>query len=153
MSFSPGAARLRIRMNLASEIEMKEHLKVKLLSLGAEARIIRKQEIKVRNRMRKMRENEKPIPLTMEETRTSLYFHRIGIVHEEARWTQLAYCFLKKTPYLAAEHKLKPDTPKPNLDRIARLVFKFQAKGQDFTSKDVQAWLESGLTERIAKAA
>lgn len=54
-------------------------LKVKLKSLAAEARIIRKEELRARSN----------------DLREELYLHRIGPVREAARNTHLAYGFIR----------------------------------------------------------
>ena len=68
------------------------YIKVKVMSLAAEAKIIRKQEQLARaHRNRRLR--------------LGLAGHRTGIVRHEARHALLAYAFLRGTPYKTVEAK------------------------------------------------
>jgi hypothetical protein len=71
------------------------YIKVKILSLAAEARIIRRQEAKARA--------HEDLFLRM-----GLADHRKGIVRHEARHALLAYGFLRGTPYKKMEAKCHP---------------------------------------------
>lgn len=71
------------------------YIKVKILSLAAEAKIIRKQEQKARKHGNR-------------SLRVGLADHRRGIVRHEARHAQLAYGFLRGTPYKQMEAKCHP---------------------------------------------
>lgn len=68
------------------------YIKVKILSLAAEAKIIRKQEQKARAHGNR-------------SLRIGLADHRRGIVRHEARHAQLAYGFLRGMPYKKMEAK------------------------------------------------
>lgn len=81
------------------------YLKVKLKSLAAESKIIRKEENKRSGTLR----------LGLQE-------HRRGIVREEARHTHIAYGFLKGMPYTKIEQKPKSE---PNWDRVAKMILKY----------------------------
>lgn len=70
-------------------------IRVKILSLAAEAKIIRKQEQKARKHGNR-------------SLRLGLAEHRKGIVRHEARHAQLSYGFLRGTPYKAMEAKCHP---------------------------------------------
>lgn len=71
------------------ENQMSVFLKIKLKSLAAESRIIRRQELKTRGKH--------------DATRESLYLHRIGVVRRAARETHLAYGFIRGRSYKAME--------------------------------------------------
>lgn len=78
------------------------HLKIKLKSLAAEAKIIRSEEQKHSDRTR---EGE------WTGTRLSLYRHRILVVRTVARHALLAYGFLRGLDYSRLERnaKVAPD--------------------------------------------
>jgi hypothetical protein len=71
------------------------YIKVKILSLAAEAKIIRKQEQKARAHGNR-------------SLRIGLADHRRGIVRHEARHAQLAYGFLRGMAYKKMEAKCHP---------------------------------------------
>lgn len=71
------------------------YIKVKILSLAAEAKIIRKQEQKARAHGNR-------------SLRIGLAAHRRGTVRHEARHAQLAYGFLRGMPYKKMEAKCHP---------------------------------------------
>ncbi len=81
-------------------------LKIKLKSLAAEAKIIRKEEKRAKS----------------QSIRESLYRHRIDVVRYEARHTNIAYGFLRGRTY--AQIETNPKTP-PNWDKIRRMIEKY----------------------------
>lgn len=87
------------------------HLKVKIKSLAAEARIIRAMEGKTSDNY----------------CRNSLRLHRIEDVREEARHSQLAYAYLRKRPYSKAEKK---GSRQVNQVKLAKLIDRFGGKHQ-----------------------
>ena len=100
---------------------MKTYLKVKGLSLAAEARIIKRLE-KARNSHPKLR--------------ASLHLHRTVEVRNEARSTHLALGFLRGTPYTKMELPLRPlnaghlksknaTRTAPDWKRVEQLVLKY----------------------------
>ena len=93
------------------------HLKVKVMSLAAEARIIRQQARKAKG-MVKWRLNE----------------HRTDVVRVHARHNGLAYGILRGTPYSAIEKKCDK---KPDFEKVATIAKRF---GSD--EKMVSAWVE-----------
>lgn len=86
---------------------MLAELRVKVKSLAAEARIIRREERRAR----------------CGRTRESLYLHRIRDVRGEARAALLAYAFLRGREYGAAETPGKFN--RPDWKRVLALVNKF----------------------------
>lgn len=82
------------------------YLKVKIKSLGEEARIIRKETKKA----------------TLPSIKNGLYRHRIDVVRVEARHTHLAYGFLRGREYRQIEHGAKT---KPDWKKVRRMVEKY----------------------------
>jgi len=116
---------------------MKVYLKIKIMSLAAEARIIRKEERKW------------PGP---SDVRQGLHQHRMIDVRRECRVANLAYGFLRGRSYGALEAKCYEE---PNWQRVAELVRKFGQPGLpvDDIRKALKDWIalgakmkQSGLT-------
>lgn len=84
-------------------------LKIKLKSLAAEARIIRRQELKTRG----ARHND---------TREALHLHRIHVVRAAARHTHLAYGFIRGKSYEQLERSC--DHP-PSWKDVAAMIKKY----------------------------
>ena len=101
---------------------MKTHLKMKICSLAAEARIIRKEELKWRGDS---------------EVRTSLRKHRTRIVRREARCSQLAYGFVRGRRYAQLE---KPDSAPADWPRVAALVAKYAEYDKAGAAKQLSEW-------------
>ena len=83
------------------------HLRVKIKSLAAEARIIRAEEVR-----------------THGVERRSLYEHRIGVVREAARNALLAYAFLRGLEYHRIERKCLVE---PEWEQVSKLAERFGA--------------------------
>lgn len=101
------------------------YLRIKLKSLAAEARIIRREE-KRANEYRDF------------DLQNSLTLHRKGTVRSEARATLLAYQYLRGIPYAACE---KPNPKKHNpidMDAVKRMVKKYGGS----TAKSLTDWFE-----------
>lgn len=113
-------------------------LKIKLTTLAAEGRIIRKNEVRILKRLRKARErNKTPSPVS-EAERISLYHHRINVVRPEARAAQLAYGFLRGRRYEELEKKCYEA---PNAKRVTDIVKRF---GKTDAWSGVEEWLKGG---------
>ncbi len=87
------------------------YIKVKILSLAAEAKIIRKQEQIARQHRDRTR-------------RLGLRKHRTGIVRHEARHALLAYAFLRDTPYKTVEAKCHGNS-KPDFAKVRISIEKY----------------------------
>ncbi len=87
------------------------YIKVKHMSLAAEAKIIRKQE-----QLARAHGNRR--------LRIGLAAHRRGIVRTEARHALLAYAFLRGTPYKKVEAKTHPGCG-PNFKKIRDTIEKY----------------------------
>lgn len=90
-------------------IDRREQLRVKLKSLAAEARIIRREERR-----------------TSGVLQHELWFHRIKVVRSEARCTHLAYGFIRGRTLDQMESK--SDSP-PNWDKVRAMLKKYGPVG------------------------
>lgn len=132
---------------------MLPYLKIKIVSLAAEAQLIRKEERKwdARRPHKAARTNIKRAHPKADEIFFGLKEHRIGIVRNEARWAQLAYAFLRGKSYKQVESGTEAyHTARWNSNRIAELAFKYRrgSPNENFASdlKSAQAkivdWIE-----------
>ena len=94
------------------------HLKVKVKTLAAESRIIRKEARK-----------------TSGMVKWAMNDHRKGIVRRHSRTNLLAYGFLRGLPYEAMESKCKE---KPNFEEVSKVMKRF---GGD--EKEIESWIAS----------
>ena len=123
-------------------------LKVKIKSLAVEARIIRKEERKAK----------------LQFIRNHLQNHRRYNVRDEARWSQLAYGFLRGLEYSQMEAKNSTDV---NWTRVTKLVEKFGETvfwGEEYESRKdyeirlkqqritLQKWIEIAQLYRAGHA-
>ena len=106
----------------AMERDRRLFLKIKLKSLAAEARIIRREESRVPPRQRGPR-----------GLHSQLHLHRTGNVRSEARHTLLAYGFLRGVPRhrIEAAPAVSPDWP-----RVEAMVRKYGLPGSPRTPDD-----------------
>lgn len=96
-------------------------LKIKAKSLAVESKIIRKEELKLKQQIAwtaKHQGNTGSLPYT----RNSLYRHRKDVVGVEARATELARAFLRGVPYKSVERDAKTT---PALDRVIAMIKKY----------------------------
>ena len=101
--------------------EVSVFLKIKLKSLAAEARIIRRQERKTGGKHDHIRE--------------SLYLHRLHVVRRASRETHLAYGYLRGRPYRAMERNALRG---PDWKSVASMVKKYG----EFKEEDFKSWQE-----------
>lgn len=114
---------------------MKVYLKIKIMSLAAEARIIRRET--------RRWPGDSP-------QRFGLYFHRITDVRSEARSACLAYGFLRGRDYSRME---QPGSSRPDWKRVEEIVKKY---GEDDVRDRMQrfsAWKDAATTPVEAEAA
>jgi hypothetical protein len=109
----------------------KTYLKIKIMSLAAEARIIRREEKKWPGAA---------------DVRWGLYSHRVATVRPEARVALLAYAYLRGRPYVALERA--PRTP-PNWEKVVALANRYGDK--KVSAETIAAWAEADAP--VAKAA
>lgn len=91
-------------------IDRREMLRVKLKSLAAEARIIRREELRTHGALRE-----------------ELHRHRVDIVRKVARDTHVAYGLIRGRTYEQIEPKTNPDSA-PDWDAVNKMVAKYGPK-------------------------
>lgn len=94
-------------------------LRVNIKSLTAEAKIIRKEELR-----------------SGLEYRYFLHLHRIGRLREEARITHLALAYVRDIPYSKVEKTNK-------LINVTKLIDKINRTGYKTSENKIRAWLLS----------
>jgi hypothetical protein len=129
-------------------MDKRTYLKVKICSLAAEARIIRKQEQKTRR----------------SDIRVGLSEHRRGIVRTVARNTLVAYGFIRGKDYEQVEYKAKTE---PSWSKVRTMVEKYgtaRMPGEDWNEygkrrkllmKNLEKWIRQAqkTIARTVKAA
>jgi len=127
----------------------KTYLKVKIKSLAAEARIIRKEEHKAKAHYRylKNKQGHEDQYNRAQSTWYGLQQHRKIDVRQEARASLLAYAFIRNKPFVFAE----PNTDRFANDgsfkyelacltgRIAKMATKYGDKKVE--SEDIKKWI------------
>ena len=129
---------------------MKTYLKIKIVSLAAEAKIIKREERKWN------------FPVTIDNVRSShpLYFglrdHRINVVRTECRHSNIAYGYLRGRSYKQIENKCHED---PHWDKVRAIISKFSPstfpdlhtpEGRKVALDKLRAW---GAVGEVSKAA
>jgi len=126
---------------------MRTYIKIKIMSLAAETRIIRKEEKKFKSKRWNRRTGEwerQTVTETGAAIRLGLYEHRKNDVASEARSALIAYGYLKSYPYSKIEQPLAGNPANPN--RIAQIVHKYGGNyGAKFNDvlKQIETWMES----------
>lgn len=127
------------KLSLGQKSKRNLYLKVKLKTLAAEAKYIRKEERKLYG---------------LDPRRERLYQHRIRTVRKEARATHLAYRYLLGASYQTTEipRKTASDYDKSymvnavgvplDVDNVLRMINKYGE--EEVVKKDLQAWLLGG---------
>lgn len=102
------------------------HLKVKIKSLAAEARIIRKEERKLQDRAKRINHpHGNPDRAEKMHWRiNSLALHRTGGVRWEARHTLLAYAIFRNKPYNKIEQKVAEGN-RPDFKKVTEMAIRF----------------------------
>lgn len=119
---------------------MTTQLKVKVMSLAAEAKIIRKEENKAKANVRWCKANGKEAERAQAaRKRDSLAGHRRDVVRYEARHSLLAYGFLRGTPYLRIEAKYHVP---PNWTKVQEIAERFGGGKYD---NEFKVWRETPL--------
>lgn len=111
---------------------MRVHLKIKIKSLAAEARIIRLEELRRKGG----------------DVRTSLHHHRVGVVRREARLALLAYGFLRGREYTTIE---PAPLSQPDWTRLGNMIDRFAEEKDKGYAERFKLWREAG--EGACKAA
>lgn len=126
-------------------------LKVKALSLAAEARIIRSIELRLK---RRKTASGKPLPGLRDAKNLDAFMklrgHRHWEVRNEARATHLARTFLAGKPYSAAERKcLYSDPP---LSRAGELATKYSGADKRIVAQKFTEWRDAAIAHCKAQA-
>lgn len=126
---------------------MKAYLKIKVLSLAAEAVLIKREEIVCLARAARM---DKPARRRdLESTYAGLRNHRLCVVRPEARAACLAYAFLRGRSY----RQVEPTTYSlPDWDKVTKLVQRYGRGDRREVAGLLEAWKDEALT-RLAEAA
>lgn len=114
-----------------------KQLKVKIKSLAAESRIIRLETNRSKD----------------QQTKWDLAHHRTGIVREEARYSQLAYAFLRGRSYASVEAKTDKEL---DLKRVEKLVERFgvtYSMDESYTDYSRRKKEQDGMFLKWAEAA
>ena len=142
----------------------KRFLKIKIRNLADEARIIRQEEIKTKKNYHRLKGRQGHETAYEREVDAfwKLRDHRHGIVHSEARDSQLAYAFIRGKGYRYAEVTGNPlrgyswnavskvNVPLWNVDieNIARMATKYGEHGL-VTKEQIIDWLVAGINEQV----
>jgi len=108
---------------------MSIELKIKLKSLAEEARIIRKEELTIKNGKFSYKANQR---------RESIYLHRVLHIRPITRATHLAYGLIKGLGHVQIER-----TPKttPNWSKVKAMVEKYSETGvRDINLAKLKQW-------------
>lgn len=132
----------------AMGITMKAKLKIKIMSLGAEAALIHKAETRIKLRLKKAKAKRKAANLCISapwmerwrEIRASYRAHRKWDIRPETRAALLAYGYLRGKRYRQIENKAHTA---PNLYRIVEIAKKFGKSSKELQIKEaaIKAWL------------
>lgn len=114
-------------------------LRVKIKSLAAESRIIRREAHRYRGE-----DNE--------FVRGQLHSHRVCVVRFESRATQWAYAYLRGVPYKVIEPdaKLQKDELRLLIGRAAKIAWKFDGWPSKASEEDIRNWLDGKKTKQEA---
>lgn len=114
-------------------------LKIKLLNLGAEGRIIKGEERKIIKHMNNCPRDERGMVWFYEHNARywEIKNHRKDTVSSEARDTLLAYGFLRGLTYKKIENKRYSD---PNWGNIERMILKYGKDGQQKLKQRFEQW-------------
>lgn len=112
---------------------MNVYLKVKIKSLAAEAKIIRAEE---RKSSKSLDHAKTPEARDKANARyCGLRGHRTGIVREEARYSLIAYGYLRSVPYAAIETTERT----PDWERVMKIAQRFGAP-RNLTPTALEEW-------------
>lgn len=112
-------------------------LKIKAKSLASEARFIRKEELRMKHKLKDGRERTAEQSGELAWRRESLWKHRTNVVRPEARATQLARGFLRGRTYRDLEPNAKST---PSWVATKRMVERY---GQTGDSQRFDEWVKA----------
>lgn len=119
------------------------HLKVKLISIGAECAVIHREERRAKARARWCRKNPDKATASALEQEVSAFWslrsHRMNLKFNQ-RYDHLAYGFLRGVPYSVMEARTGAMN-KPDLGRAREAAMRFSGAGASgFTPEQMEAW-------------
>jgi phosphoribosylanthranilate isomerase len=125
---------------------MSVELKIKSKHLSVESKIIRHEEIKTKWRIHDLKQLNKPVD-KLENTRHSIYLHRVYDVRFEARATYLARAYIKGIPYYVVETNPRRKEYESHfnlkvLPRVAEMATKYGGKGK-ITVDNIKEWIKT----------
>jgi len=122
---------------------MSVKLKIKMKSLGAEARFIRHEEKKACRGVHflKDRQGHEATAASLRDIRASIYHHRVHVVRPEARASNLAYALLRGRKYKDVENTCHFE---PDWARVTTLLTVFGGYGPNTAASAVKTWSEGG---------
>lgn len=116
------------------------YLKMKLMSLAAEATIIRKESNKYLYYARRYeRKHPGLIATRSRDTRLGLDLHRKNVVRKESRCSNIAYAFLRGRSYSQVEAKCYT---KPDWEKVEKLIERFSGKDPREMKQKFSEWKE-----------
>jgi hypothetical protein len=121
--------------------DRRRELRVKIRSLADEARIIRSEESRCRASIaRTVKPEYAAQKLQLEASASSLRNHRVGELRREARYSLLAYAYIRGMAFRKTEPK--SDAGKVCQVKLGDLVRRFGSAGQ---ASGLNAWLLAAL--------
>jgi len=115
---------------------MKNYLKVKSMSLAAEAKIIRNQEKQRAKQLRHaLKHNYEKAAEYHDKVRNGLYLHRVKDVRSEARASNIAYGFLRNHKYSEIERFTYTH---PDWAKVEFLALKYAERSSPRYNKPVE---------------
>jgi hypothetical protein len=125
--------------------DRRTHLKIKIKSLAAEARIIRDEVTKIKKSSKRCKDED--TERTLRWRAESLTDHRKGVVREEARHSLLAYGLIRNIPYSVMEEKCRE---KPNLKKVEEMARRFGANSDmiGVWMEAAKEWLKTSVEKR-----
>lgn len=122
---------------------MSHELKIKAKSLGAESRIIRQEELKLKRSAQWNRDHQQTAEANrLDRKRQALYEHRVWDVRRESRATNIARAYLAGKSYRMVEPKTRDNAYEMGYmqGRVQKLVKKY---GEGASGEDIAKWLEA----------
>lgn len=127
---------------------MKAYLQVKLINLADEAKLIRSKEWRRLALAKKSLENNHPETAEYHmKIHAGHHSHRVTVVRDEARLTNLAYGFLRGNEYCEMEERAKEE---PDWNRIRRMALRFREKEYDELVSEFDEWLKRAKEDWFA---
>ncbi len=127
------------------------YLQTKAVSLALESKYIRKQERRFTKKAKAAKAKGKTLSAEyFEKNREGQYLHRISVVRDEARATNIARGFLKDHDYAEIETKVYSN---PNWKRVEDLVFIYAERDNPKYNRSVEDrygdWKKAALLHLI----